>query len=149
MRRGFQSLVVLLSAIAVPAAGGTVRGRIEVVEKGGRKAADVAEAVIWIEGPRVAPPPSSATIVMSRKAFVPRVVVVPVGGTVAFPNQDPIFHNVFSVSGRNAFDLDLYKKPKSGVWTARHPGRSRSRTCRRGAGCSRRGTSAPGRPRSR
>jgi len=59
---------------------------------------------------------------MKGKAFVPRVVVVPVGGTVEFPNQDPIFHNVFSVSGENRFDLDLYKKPRSGAWTPRHPG---------------------------
>jgi hypothetical protein len=59
---------------------------------------------------------------MQDKAFSPRVVVVPVGGTVEFPNQDRIFHNVFSVSGDNRFDLDLYKKPKSGAWTFRHPG---------------------------
>ena len=44
------------------------------------------------------------------------------GGTVEFPNQDPIFHNVFSVSGENRFDLDLYKKPKSGVRVFEHPG---------------------------
>jgi hypothetical protein len=48
--------------------------------------------------------------------------VVPVGGTVEFPNQDSIFHNVFSLSGENRFDLDLYKRPKSGSWTFRHPG---------------------------
>jgi hypothetical protein len=41
---------------------------------------------------------------------------------VEFPNQDPVFHNVFSVSGENRFDLDLYKKPKSGAWVFRHPG---------------------------
>ena len=34
---------------------------------------------------------------------------------VEFPNEDPIFHNVFSVSGENRFDLELYKRPKSGV----------------------------------
>ena len=50
------------------------------------------------------------------------MVVIPVGGTVEFPNEDPIFHNVFSVSGENRFDLDLYKRPKSGSWTFQHPG---------------------------
>ena len=68
------------------------------------------------------PRPSSATITMKGKSFVPRVAVVPVGGSVEFPNQDPVFHNVFSVSGENRFDLDLYKKPKSGAWVFRHPG---------------------------
>ncbi len=59
---------------------------------------------------------------MKDKTFVPRVAVVPVDGSVLFPNQDPVFHNVFSVSGANRFDLDLYKKPKSGAWVFRHPG---------------------------
>ena len=52
---------------------------------------------------------------MKGKEFRPRVVAVAAGGTVDFPNEDPIFHNVFSVSGENRFDLDLYKKPKSEV----------------------------------
>jgi hypothetical protein len=50
------------------------------------------------------------------------VVAVSVGGVVDFPNEDPIFHNVFSVSGENRFDLDLYKRPKSGQWTFQNPG---------------------------
>ena len=41
------------------------------------------------------------------KTFVPHVLAVPVGGEVEFPNVDPIFHNVFSVSGKNSFDLGL------------------------------------------
>jgi hypothetical protein len=36
--------------------------------------------------------------------------VVPRGSLVRFPNQDPILHNVFSVSAPNAFDLGLYRK---------------------------------------
>ena len=62
---------------------------------------------------------------MKAKAFLPRTVVIPVGGTVEFPNEDPIFHNVFSVSGENRFDLDLYKRPKSGSWTFQHAGIAR------------------------
>ena len=50
---------------------------------------------------------------MKGKAFEPRVSVVGVGASVEFPNQDALFHNVFSVSGDNRFDLQLYKKPKS------------------------------------
>ena len=44
---------------------------------------------------RDAPP-----MIMKGKAFSPRVVVVPVGGTVEFPNEDPIFHNVVLGLGR-------------------------------------------------
>ena len=49
-------------------------------------------------------------MVTVRKAFLPRILVVPVGSTVRFPNQDPILHNVFSISGRNSFDLGLLGK---------------------------------------
>ena len=40
---------------------GTLRGRVEVVDKGGKRATDLADAVVWVEGPRVTPPASSAT----------------------------------------------------------------------------------------
>ena len=117
------AFLTLLSLLAAPAVAGTVRGRLEVVEKGGRRAPDVTDAVVWVEGPKVRPRPATATVVMKGKAFQPRVVVVPVGGTVEFPNQDPVFHNVFSVSGENGFDLSLYKRPKSGApQPFRHPG---------------------------
>ena len=122
MSAQWTSVALVSLALAAPAGAGELRGRVEVVDKGGKRAADLADAVVWVEGPRVKPQPSSATVTMKGKAFVPRVVVVPVGGTVDFPNLDPIFHNVFSVSGENRFDLDLYKKPKSGTWTPRHPG---------------------------
>jgi len=120
MRRASMGAVLTLAAAAAAPAG-TVRGRVELVDKGG-KSADLGDAVVWVEGPRVRPQPSSAVITMKGKAFSPRVAVVPVGGTVEFPNQDPIFHNVFSVSGENRFDLDLYKRPKMGSWTFLHPG---------------------------
>ena len=119
---GWKSLVVLSLAVTAPATAGTLRGRVEVIERGGKRASDLADAVVWVEGPKVKPRASSATITMKGKTFAPRVAVVPVGGTVEFPNQDPVFHNVFSVSGENRFDLDLYKRPKTGAWVFRHPG---------------------------
>jgi plastocyanin len=85
----------------------------------------MSDVVVYLDGVRQRPRPAQATMSMKGKAFIPRVVVVPVGGTVQFPNDDPIFHNVFSVSGENRFDLDLYKRPKSGSWTFQHPGIAR------------------------
>ncbi len=120
MRTGLAWLALALAA--APLAAGTLHGRVQIVEKGGKPAEDLADAVVWVEGPKLKPRPASATIVMKGKAFVPRIAVVPVGGTVEFPNADPVFHNVFSVSGENRFDLDLYKKPKSGARTFDHPG---------------------------
>jgi plastocyanin len=43
------------------------------------------------------------------KTFAPHVMAVPVGSTVSFPNFDPIFHNVFSLSKAKPFDLGMYK----------------------------------------
>jgi plastocyanin len=123
MRAAWAVAALVLLGAGAPAAAGTVRGRVRVVDKDGRAAKDAADAVVWIDGPKVrSSRPASATVVMKSKAFVPRVVVVTVGGTVEFPNQDPVFHNVFSVSGENRFDLDLYKKPKSGVARFERPG---------------------------
>ncbi len=45
----------------------------------------------------------------SGKAFLPPVLVVPRGASVAFPNLDPILHNVFSVTPGDSFDLGLHK----------------------------------------
>ena len=44
-----------------------------------------------------------------NKEFAPHVMAVPVGSTVQFPNYDPIFHNVFSLSKVKPFDLGMYK----------------------------------------
>src|SRR3569623_903920 len=43
------------------------------------------------------------------RQFAPRLLAVPVGATVAFPNFDPVYHNVFSVSPAKSFDLGIVK----------------------------------------
>ena len=115
-------LAIALCAVAGPALAGGIGGRVEVVQKGGRRATDLSDVVIYLEGGKTRPRAARETIAMKGKAFLPRVAVVPVGGTIDFPNEDPIFHNVFSVSGENRFDLDLYKRPKSASWTFQAPG---------------------------
>ena len=47
------------------------------------------------------------------QSFVPRVVSVPIGAEVDFPNRDPIYHNVFSVSPPARFDLGKYPRGQS------------------------------------
>ena len=117
---------LLAAGLAVgPAFAGTITGRVELIEKGGRRKSDLSEVVVYVDGAATRPKPAAATMVMKGKSFSPHVVVIPVGGSVEFPNQDPIFHNVFSVSGPNRFDLDLYKRPKSGSWTFQHAGVAR------------------------
>jgi plastocyanin len=42
------------------------------------------------------------------KTFIPAWAVVQRGTTIEFPNLDNIYHNVFSLSSGNTFDLGLY-----------------------------------------
>ena len=116
------ALAATVLALPAAAGAGSITGKVELVDKGGRKATDLSDVVVYVEGARVKPKPATATVVMKGKAFNPHVVVVPVGGTVQFPNEDPIFHNAFSVSGDNRFDMELYKRPKVGSFTFQHPG---------------------------
>jgi plastocyanin len=74
-------------------------------------------AVVWLRRasgatPRPAPV-RGKSFNQVNKTFVPRVLPVTVGSTVSFTNQDPIFHNVFSLSRPNDFDSGLYKAGQS------------------------------------
>ena len=70
-------------------------------------------AVVWLkraDGSTPTPRPSSNKVILQHeKRFSPRLLAVPVGSTVRFRNDDQIFHNVFSLSRPNDFDLGLYK----------------------------------------
>ena len=65
----------------------------------------VQNAVVWLENPPAGAkwPAPAAKVEMDQKGcvFVPRVVVVPVGGTVDFLNSDRLLHNVHSLSKEN------------------------------------------------
>lgn len=105
----------VLALPAVPAAADDLNGRVILVTKGGKapsRTSDVRNAVVYFEpvSPQpVRPPAKPFEIVTRKKEFVPRVLAVPRGSRVRFPNSDPILHNVFSVSEGNRFDLGLYK----------------------------------------
>jgi plastocyanin len=52
---------------------------------------------------------SEAIIIQKNKMFDPHVTVIRVGSSIAFPNEDPFFHNVFSLYNGKRFDLGLYE----------------------------------------
>jgi hypothetical protein len=110
---------LLLALLAFPLHAEEIRGRIDLLAKGGKGSArgsDVRQAVVYFEPAHpqslqpVHPAETPLEMVTRRKELVPRVLVVPKGGRVRFPNQDPILHNVFSVSAPNQFDLGLYRQ---------------------------------------
>jgi hypothetical protein len=52
-------------------------------------------------------------LVQKDKKFTPHLLVVPTGSQVEFPNEDPFFHNVFSLFNGKRFDLGLYESGTS------------------------------------
>jgi plastocyanin len=82
-----------------------------------------AGTVVWLPGlDKGTPAQANATVASKNKRFEPHVVAVRKGGSVAFPNVDPIYHNAFSVSATNPFDLGLYRKGASRSATLKAPG---------------------------
>jgi plastocyanin len=71
------------------------------------------------------PAPTSAsvpTMEQKNRAFVPDLLVIPAGSAVSFPNLDPIFHNVFSLSKPKNFDLGNYPLNQTRTVTFEKPG---------------------------
>lgn len=58
-------------------------------------------------------PPAKAELRQEHETFLPHVLAITRGSTVDFPNDDPIFHNVFSLSSAASFDLRRYPKGQS------------------------------------
>lgn len=56
------------------------------------------------------PPASHAEMRQQGERFVPHVLPVVRGTTVDFPNEDVVFHNVFSLSSARSFDLGRYPR---------------------------------------
>jgi plastocyanin len=78
--------------------------------------------VVYLEGPAApgtAPSPR-ARMAQHDETFMPHVLPVTQGTTVDFPNDDDVYHNVFSLSsaaGKGGFDLGRYPKGSSKAWT--------------------------------
>jgi plastocyanin len=103
-------LTLLFTLLSSPAVGGVVEGRVALT-RAGTPLSDASNAIVWLEAVHAGGGPSAAHGEMKseQKKFAPRAIVVRKNGTVEFPNADAIYHNVFSVSGANRFDLGLYR----------------------------------------
>src|ERR1035438_6150702 len=92
-----------------------VNGEVELLQSGPGRGTEASRVVVWLV-PVVAVQRVSATtqkthyrLVQRNKRFEPNLMVVPLGSLVDFPNDDPWFHNVFSLYRGKRFDLGLYQ----------------------------------------
>lgn len=92
---------------------GSLTGAITVV-KGSTKLADHSKVVVYIDGVRDTTGTKPKHVIRQKDVqFTPRLSVIVKGTTVDFPNDDKIFHNVFSASRAARFDLGLYRSGTS------------------------------------
>lgn len=83
------------------------------------------EVVVFVEDAAMPPgyrPPTDAKLDQVDQTFIPHVLPVVVGTKVEFPNNDTVYHNVFSFSGIRTFDLGRYPTGKSKSVTFDKPG---------------------------
>lgn len=134
------------AARAQSVATGAVEGHVEVsrkltsrrprfriyAEAGARAAAPAEEKVpdersnivVYIERAAAPAPALGDTVSIRQRSerFIPHVLPVVQGTTVAFPNEDPLYHNVFSLSGAKTFDLGRFPRGHSREVTFDKPG---------------------------
>jgi plastocyanin len=123
--------------IAVPVHAGNIEGTIVIkkkltkrrvtaevpmyergpaVELGGDQEEDPlaferSRVAVYLEGRLAAQVPApAAKMEQTNRRFSPEMLVIQAGTKVSFPNNDPIFHNVFSLSGPKTFDLGNYPR---------------------------------------
>ena len=119
---------MLTLSASIATAQGTVSGALSLEERAGADRGDLRSAVVYLE-PREraipvndAPAMRSRVIAMHGREFRPHVAIVLAGGSVAFPNEDPFSHNVFSNVDLGPFDLGLYRRGATRAATFARPG---------------------------
>ena len=134
--------VLIAAAPAGPAASGAIRGRVELKQPPADQeprpsAADLGmhaghvstsrrRAVVYLDpAPRAAFDVSDdrrARMDQKNETFIPHVLAIVAGTTVDFPNSDPTYHNVFSLSKTQRFDLGRYAAGRSKAVRFDQPG---------------------------
>ena len=108
------------------AAGPAVEGTIKIVTREGGDKGRHDGVVVFLDGlerPGSSRPPTThAVIRQQHKQFIPEVLPIVAGTTVDFPNEDSIYHNVFSLSKVTPFDLGLYAQDGTKSVTFDRPG---------------------------
>ena len=106
------------------------RGKSPLINKPPVPVSELQNVVLYLEGrsqnleaaSNEGLPQENPTIQQVNETFIPHVLPIRVGTTVDFPNGDPFFHNVFSLSSARSFDLGRYPKYQVRSVTFKRPG---------------------------
>jgi plastocyanin len=125
MRRLLAAILLVCLPGAAHAEAGVVTGRV-VLEVEGVPLEELGPTVVFLDGvsgPLSFEAPRGRIRMHQKNAqFEPRFLAVPAGQSLEMPNDDAIFHNVFSFSKPNDFDLGLYPGGESRSVRFTHPG---------------------------
>lgn len=99
-------------------------GRRDVGPKAPAGTPEARKVVVYVPGLRHggALPAMRSRVAQKDEQFRPQLTAVTTGSTVDFPNEDPFFHNVFSLSRAATFDLLRYRSGESRSQEFRKPG---------------------------
>ncbi|MDE0877318.1 MAG: methylamine utilization protein [Sphingomonas bacterium] len=112
---------IMSTTMIIPAAAAAAPVSVTVNGPDGRPLVD---AVVTLDVPGTPPPVPRGSYAMAQRnvAFAPHVLIVPVGATVSFPNQDRVRHHVYSFSSAKKFDLKLYGRDETKSVSFAKPG---------------------------
>lgn len=106
-----RSVALACAAFAVPgvAVAATIHGA-------------TTSAIVWIDAPSAVPTLAEASMTNHHRTFIPPYIVVPVGATIRFPNDDPFYHSIYSDSSADPFDIGYYGPGPGKPVTFANPG---------------------------
>ncbi len=104
----FVSALLCLFALRAEAQSGTITGKVRA--RGVRHNGNAVVSIEKIPGMSFPVSKDQATLDQLNLTFIPHVLPVMVGTTVAFPNSDEVRHNVFSSSRVRRFNLGTYSR---------------------------------------
>ena len=102
-------LLTLLGCFAVTARAWAAPLTVAVLLPDGHPLSGVVVTVRPTNGAARPAPPVQTIMDQVDRAFVPDLLVVPAGSTVAFPNSDSVSHQIYSFSPAKRFQLPLYR----------------------------------------
>ncbi|WP_374293764.1 methylamine utilization protein [Sphingomonas sp.] len=120
----FSLLVAAALTSACLASPSAVMAAPVAVQVHGADGQPLVGAVVTIHVPGTAAPRPQGPYRMVQRdiAFMPQMLIVPVGAAVQFPNQDKVRHHVYSFSRAKRFDLKLYGRDETRSVTFDKPG---------------------------